>query len=673
MKRNQNNGKPNKTTTPTKRKLSNQSNTPNKRFKYQDYFKQGLGEFKSEEYENAIQSFTQAIALNNKKADAYSYRGIANGYLGQYQEAIADHTQAIQLDKKDHVSYNNRGEARINLGQYQEALKDLNKAIDINKKFAPAYYNRANAKVKLERYEEAIEDYNKAIKLDENYVDAYINRGNAKVKLERYAETIDDNTKAIQLDCEQPLAYSVRGDAYYNLKNYEKAIRDYDKAISLDDKNAVHYFDRGKSYYQLNHYEKALIDLDNAISLNKEYVDAYVTRGFIKAKLEHYHEAIEDYSIALQLNDGDADLYNKRGDAKAELEEYDEAIKDYTQAIQMDNKYSCGYYNRGIAYLKKAEFEAAIDDFNQALSLNFRNNEVLQALNKAKLMLESVNSVADDGHIKQRSTESSGSQMDSLETKELEYSTTSRYQPKKPLTKTTDRNLRKKVNTSHSNGTGIFTADVQPEDLNFKQVPLKTAKPTSNKAKEPQSSRILSPNNKKKQKTTEGTPEIILSEDDKYKIGRWGEKLVFLKLKDHYQAKYSTYTFKDTDTGFKLSKDKSAVKLKWHNYGMPQDEDSGAHIDMEVIKKNTQGEKCRHKYVEVKATRSDTKNVANFSGAELSLMRECKDEQKASINKYRLFRVYNTGTAQARIEKIKNPYKQIEKEDIAVTAIQVRI
>ena len=83
-------------------------------------------------------------------------------YLEDYQGAIEDYTQAIRLKPDLAEAYYNRGLAKSDLGDKQGAIADFNEAIRLKPDYANAYYNRGDAKYALGDKQGAIEDYREA-------------------------------------------------------------------------------------------------------------------------------------------------------------------------------------------------------------------------------------------------------------------------------------------------------------------------------------------------------------------------------------------------------------------------------------------------------------------------------------------------------------------------------
>jgi tetratricopeptide (TPR) repeat protein len=82
-------------------------------------------------YEQAIQDYTQAIALDASFAEAYFNRGVSYYELGRYQEAIADLTRAIALNPLDDNYYSRRSLAYLFSDQLDLAQADQDKCEEL--------------------------------------------------------------------------------------------------------------------------------------------------------------------------------------------------------------------------------------------------------------------------------------------------------------------------------------------------------------------------------------------------------------------------------------------------------------------------------------------------------------------------------------------------------------
>jgi len=135
------------------------------------------------------------------------------------------------------------------------------------------------------------------------------------------------------------------------------------------------------------------------------------------------------------------------------------------------------------------------------------------------------------------------------------------------------------------------------------------------------------------------TPTEVLSKKAKEAIGYWGEKYAFICIKNKLMEKYPGTSLVDTEQGFRLEKDGSAiVEVVWLN----KKEESGEHYDIKIVEN---GEEL---FIEVKSTKEYGKAWFQVSKDQWRLMKEKGD-------KFYIYRVYGAGTKEAKVEKIPSP------------------
>ncbi|MBI5892053.1 MAG: tetratricopeptide repeat protein [Deltaproteobacteria bacterium] len=172
-----------------------------------DWHKKGYQHALNKEYDDAIETFTKAIALDPNLAQAYRNRGVAYDKKGHLDKAIEDLSKAIILNSNDAAFYANRGTIYNKKGYSDMAIEDFNKAIALDPNLALAYNNRGFAYYNKGQYDMAIEDYNKAIVLNPNFANAYTGRGIAYALKRNMGRAISDFQKACdmghELGCEK--------------------------------------------------------------------------------------------------------------------------------------------------------------------------------------------------------------------------------------------------------------------------------------------------------------------------------------------------------------------------------------------------------------------------------------------------------------------------------------
>ncbi|MBI1182773.1 DUF3808 domain-containing protein [bacterium] len=121
--------------------------------------------------DTAITEVQIAMEIEGKESKLYNLLGNIHFRSRQFDEAVQAFTQAINLNAVSQTKINllncyyNRGSCLLMLKEYKEAEPDFSKAIEENPKFAEAYHNRAICYLRTGEQEKACADIRKAISL----------------------------------------------------------------------------------------------------------------------------------------------------------------------------------------------------------------------------------------------------------------------------------------------------------------------------------------------------------------------------------------------------------------------------------------------------------------------------------------------------------------------------
>ena len=140
----------------------------------------GLLLFQNKKWDEAIEVCTEIIRLENdpeRKAAAYTGRGIAYNFKGDPDRAIANCDKAIELYPQGSAAYSTRSVAYHAKKDYDRALADCDKAIALNPQDAAAYGSRGLAYVIKGDYDRTFADCDKAIALNPQDALAHCVRG----------------------------------------------------------------------------------------------------------------------------------------------------------------------------------------------------------------------------------------------------------------------------------------------------------------------------------------------------------------------------------------------------------------------------------------------------------------------------------------------------------------
>ncbi len=329
-------------------------------------YEQGTDKYRQENYQGAIESFTQAIKLNPDYSAAYNQRGDAFYRLEKYEKAQSDSSEAIRLNPKDANAYYDRGFTLYTLNNYNGAIADFSQAITIDSTNADAYYARGLARSQIKEKQAAIEDFNQAIAINSDYAAAYLERAKIFRKQGKKLEAIKDFDEAIALKPENPEYYYERGLVNFQLNQKQSARKDFTKAIELDSKYIQAYLMRGDIYSESGDTQKAYADYNQAFLLNDKFPDTYIHWGKFRLKNNDTEAAIKDFQKAIQLDPKEPSAYNSRGNAYLAKGLYQDAVNDYTKAIELESNYALAYYNRGLVRTDLGKIPDAIEDFEKA-------------------------------------------------------------------------------------------------------------------------------------------------------------------------------------------------------------------------------------------------------------------------------------------------------------------
>jgi tetratricopeptide (TPR) repeat protein len=144
----------------------------------------------------AIRSFSKAIQLDPKRADAFALRGnVWQRHIKDYYRAIKDYDAAIQLDPNCHWVYSSRGEAWMQLKEYERASHDFDDCVRLNDGGWEVYEWRGDARFVMNNYDGAIRDFGEVISQAKGAsirAEFYFARGAAWLAKGNHASARDD-------------------------------------------------------------------------------------------------------------------------------------------------------------------------------------------------------------------------------------------------------------------------------------------------------------------------------------------------------------------------------------------------------------------------------------------------------------------------------------------------
>jgi len=197
----------------------------------------------------------------------------------QYEDAVCLFEQALDLNPDNVAAYSGIACTMIQINKYDEALGALSYALTLDHKNIQLYSDRGFTYELMELYDLANEDYDQAIELDPNCFDAYFGKGRILAFQGCSGRAIFLYNTARKINPHDAQLYYLRAIAYHRLKKISKAAADMDQAIQLDPSHGEYYFYLGKiKLLELHDVSGALLDFKKAASLGREVPKEWIQK-----------------------------------------------------------------------------------------------------------------------------------------------------------------------------------------------------------------------------------------------------------------------------------------------------------------------------------------------------------------------------------------------------------
>ncbi len=355
----------------------------------------------------AIVKYNKALALNNKKKDAYEAMAKCYAGIGEKEKAIDVFKKAIRVDaefsdiyeeirdilkqKNDIVTleklygiafqvkindadyYCNIGICYFELFKFDAAIASFQKALKIKPNYAEVHAFMGISQFRIGEYNAAIASFQKAQKLNPDLSDSVLHSIIAITQWQRgdYDSSKANSQKALnKLDTNSAEDYTAIGLTQILKGEYDTAIANTQKALMLEPNSAEAYSILGLAIMQKGDSDTAIACFQKALNLKPDFPDVYLLIGGAQIKKGDYDAAIASCKKALELNPNSAEAYLFLGNLFNKKGKYDSAIKYCQKAINLNPNLAIPYRNIGYALAAKKDFDAALTNFQKALKID---------------------------------------------------------------------------------------------------------------------------------------------------------------------------------------------------------------------------------------------------------------------------------------------------------------
>jgi len=142
---------------------------------------------KSQDYDKAVELLRKATALDRKYAPdlavAYQQRGFASASNQNFQGAVQDFTEALKINSRDARIYEQRAAVEIKMRDYDKALADYSELIKLKPNEVRYLNYRAYIYEVKDDVQNSMADTEKVLKQDPNNQDAKTRKQRLEQKL----------------------------------------------------------------------------------------------------------------------------------------------------------------------------------------------------------------------------------------------------------------------------------------------------------------------------------------------------------------------------------------------------------------------------------------------------------------------------------------------------------
>ena len=238
------------------------------------YKNRGVSYMKQEKFDLAIQDFEKAKSIFPELAGLYSNLGVAWYYKKEYTKAIESYDVEIQMAPENAIVYFNRALCLAEINQNKKALDDLSKTLELNPTFYWAICYKADLLALEGNDLAAMEFYEKGIQQDPNNSYAIEKLAELK-KRAKEKQPLKQPPMAPEKQNKTTMAYTLQVGAFQNQANAEK-LKDqilkkgFDSRILVltDKKDRTWYIVRSGSYIKQEDARQAMAPLKQKMGLD---------------------------------------------------------------------------------------------------------------------------------------------------------------------------------------------------------------------------------------------------------------------------------------------------------------------------------------------------------------------------------------------------------------------
>lgn len=266
--------------------------------------------FKNKDYANAIQKYTEAIAIDASDVTFFSNRSACFAALGRWEEAAEDGKQCMLIDRSFVKGYFRNALGLQNLGNLEGALDSVKRGLGIEPSNADLKkMSREIEEAMRQRKVEAAINAAESQMRENDIANAYKTVDNAlrldptNSTLKNMMDRLRPKYEALEKQRVSGLSRTEKlkeeGDTKYKNADFEGAINAYTKCLdAITDKASDLalrvYSNRAACYKQLSNFDGTIGDCTHVLEYKPDDVKALMRRAQASEAVERYKSSLQD-------------------------------------------------------------------------------------------------------------------------------------------------------------------------------------------------------------------------------------------------------------------------------------------------------------------------------------------------------------------------------------------
>ena len=323
--------------------------------------------------------------LCSARQSSHQAKGNAAFSAGKYDEAVEHFSAAIALDGGNHILYSNRSAAHASASRYAEALRDAEKVVELKGDWPKGYSRLGAAHHGLRQYEEAAAAYRRGLELDPSNEQLKSGLEDAESARASARRGPPGGGLFSQPEVLSRLATNPTTRAYLSQPDFMEMMQ----AINRDPSAMQRYLgdDRFQTALQVG-LGMNIMTPDQAAAMETEEERAKDEAAKPEPKAEHDAATREEPAAAREEPAAEAPApeapaastptpessskaaalaEKEAGNAAYKAKRFDEAIERYTRAIELDASDISFLSNRAAAHFEKGDYAACVADCEEAV------------------------------------------------------------------------------------------------------------------------------------------------------------------------------------------------------------------------------------------------------------------------------------------------------------------